>query len=268
MQEMNMNEELNCMETGSSNPAAPLLVFLHGLGSCAQDWMFQFPNFENEYRILALDFPGHGASAAITSWPDAAGMAARVLGTIRARSAQPFHLVGLSLGGMIALQLALDYPERIRTLTIVNAYASAPFSRLMLRQMLGRVPRFVRGNMYELGRWIAADLFPGVEKELFRELAAQRIAAVPRGTYARMVALIMRFNVAAQLTQIQQPVQVIAGAADRTVPLFAKQRLAEGLPGAQFHLVPDSGHGTPLDAPDEFNQLLSSFLESADRAIL
>ncbi|MGE5140594.1 MAG: alpha/beta fold hydrolase, partial [Rudaea sp.] len=106
--------------TGEGQP----LLFIHGLGSSTRDWELQVPEFAKSYRVITLDLRGHGQSgkpAEAYSMSLFAEDTARLLQSLGIDSA---HVVGLSLGGGVAFQLAIDYPALVKTLTIVN---SGPF---------------------------------------------------------------------------------------------------------------------------------------------
>jgi pimeloyl-ACP methyl ester carboxylesterase len=111
-------------------------------------------------------------------------------------------------------------------------------------------------------RFVAARLFPKPEQAELRALAAERIAANDMTTYTRLMLAIRAFDVTHRLSEIACPTLVIAGDRDTTVPLRAKQYLASHIPGARFELIADSGHATPVDQPEAFNQLVMDFIES------
>src|SRR2546428_2607041 len=102
---------------------APAIVFLHGLGSCADDWTWEIPGFERDHRLLLVDLPGHYRSP-LPAGALSVDVMADAVGALLARLGEPpAHVVGLSLGGCVALALALRAPERVRSLTVVNAFA-------------------------------------------------------------------------------------------------------------------------------------------------
>jgi pimeloyl-ACP methyl ester carboxylesterase len=115
-----------------------------------------------------------------------------------------------------------------------------------------------------LGAWVANALFPEKGQEQLRQLAATRIAANPRKSYLQAVQAIARFNLDGRLGEICCPTLIVAGGRDLIIPLDTKKRLAEQIPHARYALMPDSGHVTPIDAGEHFNELLLNFLSVND----
>ncbi len=243
--------------------AGDAIVLLHGLGSGGQDWLLQFPVLSEKFRVIAPDLPGHGRSEKPRSRvrvPDLANDVVSLLNTLEVSRA---HLVGLSLGGCVAQQMALDCPARVRSLTLVNTFA-----RFDLGEPGNALPLLVRMGVLGLlglpaqARFVAARMFPKPEQAPLRKLAAERIAANDPATYRRMLAAIQLFDVTRRLGEITCPALVIAGDRDSTVSLRAKRLLASRIPGARFELIADSGHATPVDQPEAFNQIVMDFVES------
>ena len=244
----------------------PLLLLLHGLGSRGEDWVFQIEALRDEYRVLAPDLRGHGDSPAASGWPTIGDMAVDVAELLEALGEHRAHVVGLSLGGGVALQLGLDYPQWVESLTIVNAAATLRVPRHRWPHAIVRVFLLLTGQRQRLGEWVAAGLFPRPEHRELRKEAAKRISSNLRRNYLRAIIAILRFNIADEVHRIQAPTLVVAGELDDTVPLGPKRDLARGISHASLEVIAGSGHATPLDAPDQFNSLLKSFLREQARA--
>jgi len=241
------------------------ITLLHGLGSCGDDWLLQVPPLVGHYRILAPDLPGHGNSSLERRLPLISHYADDVASLIAAQELYPTHVVGLSLGGLVAQQLALDYPELVRSLTLVNTFPQlkTALGRRKLRSM-GRLSFLLRGNMEGVGQWVAEGLFPGPDQAFMRQAAAERIGSNPRRAYLQAMWAAFRFNSRRRLPEINTPTLVVAGDADTTVSMDANMELVRCIPGAQLAVIPNSGHATPIDAADEFNQTLLDFLCQLD----
>lgn len=242
------------------------LLLLHGLGSSGDDWLLQQAAFAKHYPVITVDLRGHGCSDPGPGWPAIAAYAQDVAQLVAALELRSVHVLGLSLGGMVALQLALDAPERINSLTIVNACARLRVSRRGWMRTFGRVFLLGIGRMDWLGAWIAAGIFPDPVQKAWRQAAAARIAANPRSTYVRAVWAVARFNVVPRLGELRIPALILAGERDTTIALDSKQLLADRICGARMIRLPESGHGTPYDASERFNQLVLEFLEDRERA--
>jgi pimeloyl-ACP methyl ester carboxylesterase len=236
------------------------VVLLHGLGSRGDDWGLQVHALSEHYDVYTLDLPGHGASPPIHGWPaiaDYAGVVTDWMATERLGSA---HIVGLSLGGLIALQIGLDRREQVRSLTIVNAFSRMRFGVRGSLHSAGRLLLLMFGRMDWLGTWVASALFPEKGQEAVRRIAAQRIAATSRRSYLQAVAAVARFNLDERIHELNGPVLIVSGDRDLIVPMSLKRALADDIPHARFETIPGSGHVSPVDASERFNALLLDFL--------
>ncbi|MEA1976599.1 MAG: alpha/beta hydrolase [Chloroflexota bacterium] len=240
------------------------ITFLHGLGSCGEDWILQLPVVVKDNAVLTVDLPGHGQSSIPPTCTRISCFADDIADLIRTVGLGPTHVVGLSLGGAVAMQLALDYPEDVRSLTLVNMFAKLHSGSSGFFRKLVRIAFVALGRMDQVGEWVAAGLFPEPNQELLRQAAAERIASNPRGAYLRAIWAATRFDIRDRLHEIKAPTLVVAGELDQTVSMEAKKELAGNIPGAQLVVIPDSGHATPLDAVEEFNRTLLEFLSKVD----
>jgi len=246
-------------ESGSGDA----LLFLHGLGSCGQDWLLQMPVFCSRFRVIAPDLYGHGQTDEPRKRVSIAQMTADVACLLDELGVKRTHIVGLSMGGCVAQQLALDDPARVRSLTLVNTFArfdpGAPGNAIPLGIRLGVLSVL---GLPAQARFVAARMFPKPEQVQLRTLAAERIASNDLATYYHLLLALGAFDVTHRLREIACPTLVIVGDRDTTVPLRAKKFLAEHIRGARFELVADSGHATPIDQPEAFNRLVMNFVES------
>lgn len=244
----------------------PPLLFIHGLGSSTHDWIYQVVLFGGYYRTITFDLRGHGQSSKPPgpySIPQLAGDAA---GLLHHLGQFPAHVVGLSLGGSIALQLALDYPELVRSLVVVNSGPALPLDSLpeklhVLWNYLKRLVVIHGWGMRKMGEQLAANLLPGPEQAWQRQAMVERWAANDKRAYLAAMSAMRGWNVTARLPDITCPVQIIHAEYDYT-PLSFKQRYAAHLPKAELAVIPDARHLTPVDKPAEFNRTLLSFLQA------
>jgi 3-oxoadipate enol-lactonase len=239
-------------------------VLLHGLGSCADDWPLQRGALEGRWPVLALDLRGHGRSTPARRPFSVGDMAADVAGVLDHLGCQPAHLVGLSLGAVVGLELALGRPDRVRSLTMTNGFAHLAIPPEGLASAAGRLLLYFTGRMDWLGRWIAKALFPRPDQEFLRRQAADRIAADDWLSYGLTMWALRKYDARPRLDGVTTPTLVIAGEQDPVVPRSAKEQLRASIAGARLVTIPGSGHASPLDAPQEFNRILVQFLESVD----
>jgi len=243
-------------------PGTPI-VLLHGLGSCGDDWLLQVPAFSTCHRVLTLDLRGHGQSEKPRR-PYAIGdLASDVAGLLDHIEAETAHVVGFSHGGTVALQLALDHPDRVGSLVLVNTFARyRPANLRSVIRLLRRLAFLLAGRMELVGTEVAAGLFPGPDQAAQRKATIQRISRDDRRAYLLAIRALSRHDLRPRLGQITAPTLVILGDRDMTVSPRAGEELARRIPGARLTVIPDSGHATPIDQPEQFNQAVLAFVDS------
>jgi len=241
------------------------LLLLHGLGSRSEDWQLQVPVFAERYQVITADMRGHGRTAKPPGPYSVPMMAADVFGLLDALGSDAAHVVGLSMGGMIAFQMAVDRPERVRSLVIVNsgpALVAHTFSerlRVWQRLALARLSKPAR-----TAQFLGPRLFPKPEQaELRAMFIAQWAQNDPRAYRAAMRALV-GWSVLDRVSAIRCPTLVISGDRDYTPPA-AKEGYTALIPTAQLVVIDDSGHATPIDQAERFNAVVLEFLADVGR---
>jgi 3-oxoadipate enol-lactonase len=246
-----------------------LVVLLHGLGGSRISWEPQLAALGARRRVVAWDLPGYGASEPLPDDPvtvralaDAAARFIQALGAPRA------HVVGISMGGMIAQYLAAWHPAQVRSLTLLST--SPAFG--------------LDGTRPE--EWRAARLAPldqGLEPIDFAERVlgaiagphitveamAQQRAAMARITSAalrRSIDCLVTHDTRSMLAEIQVHTLVMVGALDEETPETYSEHLARGIPNATLAVVAGAGHLLNVEAPDEVNRLIGRHLEIAEVA--
>jgi pimeloyl-ACP methyl ester carboxylesterase len=180
------------------------------------------------------------------------------------RTTAPVHVVGLSLGAAVALQLALEQPESVRSLVLVNGFSRLRPRSLRLGSLIGRLVLLAVGPMKWLGEWVARDLFPHATQLELRRVAAARIANNDRRSYRVLLCALAGFDVSGELKHIECPTLVIASEGDRILNGPEKVLLAESIPNARLLWLRDSGHAAPIDSPDRINSALLQFLAEVE----
>jgi pimeloyl-ACP methyl ester carboxylesterase len=187
-------------------------------------------------------------------------MAGDVAALLRHLGEPPIHVLGLSLGGCVGLALALRAPSQVRSLTLVNAFARFRPAGAAAARLALRVALLATTPMPVVGALVARSLFPRPEQEALRRMAAERLGRTSRRAYGAAMAALAGFDARGTLASVACPTMVVAGADDRTVDLDVKERLARGIRGARWVVVPGSGHVTNVDEPDAFNAVVMEFL--------
>jgi pimeloyl-ACP methyl ester carboxylesterase len=173
----------------------------------------------------------------------------------------PVHIVGLSLGGMVAFQLAVDAPKRVKSLTIVNSGPVVPAETFKQRLPLYVRLLYIRAlGLRRMAKKIAKRLFPEPGHADLRNQFIERLAANDKRCYlASLRAIFAGWGVAEHLGEIRCPVLFLAADQDYT-PVALKQRFVDRMPDARMVVIPESRHALPLEKPDEFNRALADFL--------
>jgi pimeloyl-ACP methyl ester carboxylesterase len=245
------------------------VVFIHGWASSSRMWLGVMEALAGERRCVALDLPGHGQSAKpAVGWYSLPNFVSVTYGLAAALQACPATLVGHSLGGTIALEYALRYPQDVERLVLVNPVVTGRL-QFNLHWLTRRMPG--RALMT-----LARRLWPRLATRIQQGLVQDRLRLAPEGyarrnledlTLASVDALLgsaraARHDLSPCLDGIRAPTLVVVGSRDLTVPPEEGRRAARKIPGARLVELPTDHH--PGDeTPDEFVSALRGFLEEA-----
>ncbi len=239
---------------------APLL-FIHGLGSSIRDWEPQVDFFAERYKVILFDVRGHGKSSKPPGPYSIPQFAADTANLLEKLEVAPVHVVGISMGGMIAFQLAIDHPEMLKTLTIVNSspeYIVRTFkARLQTWQRFLVIRIF---GMRKIGEIISQRMFPKPEHAELRDVFVERWAENDPRAYRASMRAILGWSVMSHLGGIECPTLVVASDGDYT-PVGEKESYTEQIPKGELSVIADSRHGVTVERPEEFNSVLESFLQ-------
>lgn len=241
-------------DSAPQGAAAPPLVLIHGAGGTHRHWGEEIRALPGR-RVVALDLPGHGRSPGPA--PGSIGGHARsVLAALDGLGLASAALAGSSMGGAIAMTLALEAPARVAGLVLVSTGARLRVSPALL-QATADPAAFARAAD-GLAEWLFGPLAPSsLRRELVRNLLAQA-PGVAHGDFTACNA----FDVMSRLGEIRSPTLVVCGAEDRLTPPRYAAFLHEGIPGARLEVVPGAGHLVPLEAPAEVARVIEAFLAS------
>jgi pimeloyl-ACP methyl ester carboxylesterase len=246
--------------TGVGQP----ILLIHGLGSSARDWELQVPAFAPQFQVIAADLRGHGRSAKPRGRYSISLFAGDMAALLRALGAGPAHVVGLSLGGMVALELALSSPEIVRSLVIINSGPEAPASSL--RERLGLVGVYLRRvalvrlrGMRALGELLARQLLPEPGQATLRRAFVERWAENDRRAYLAALRAIGGWSARHRLPALRCPTLVVSADMDYT-PVAYKADYCADIPRGELAVIAGSRHLTPIDRPAELNAIMLGFL--------
>ncbi len=246
------------------NPSgARKVLLLHGLGANSESWRFQMPVLaEKGFHVIAPDVPGFGQSPPAKNMQVSVAEFAHIIAQfLKKLEIHRTHVIGISMGGTIALQLVLDYPQVVDKLILVNTFASLGLnSPLLLPYFLLRFILVYTLGIPAQANIVAKKLFPHPDQEILRqELIRQILQSNPR-TYRAAMRALARFDATHRLSEINTPTLVVSGAEDTTVPLEKQTQLAEGIPNATHVVIPEAGHAITVEKAEAFNRHMLDFL--------
>lgn len=237
-------------------PDAPGIVFVHGTRLTRAMWTAQLDGLSDEFRTIAFDLPGHGSRAAETFTLDGAADALSM--TIRDHAAGRAVVVGLSLGGYVAMTLAAREPERIRGLVLAGATADHVGLRaLPVRALAAAMDRFDDARLDRLNRWFFTHRFPPA--------IADPIVAGGFWSAGGAVALrsLVGERFAPRLAAYPGPTLILNGEFDLPFRLSAG-RFAKAAGNVRRVRLTGASHLTNLDRPVGFNEAVRRFARSLD----
>lgn len=250
-------------ETGAPD-AEPLLLIM-GWGGDHTAWAFQVPAFAAGYRVIALDNRGAGQSDAPDEPYTIPGMAEDAVGVLDALGIRRAHICGASMGGMIAQELVLAHPDRVRTVQLhgtaawIDAYGRFVMDSFLTVKARGDREENIRAGL----PWIFARRTLA-ERPDFVRLWIERGLEYPHPTgltgLRRQAEAIRGHDTRERLDRIRVPTLVTVGAEDILVPPVFSRELHARIPGAELVLIPDAGHVHFIEEPSLFNAMCLEFL--------
>ncbi|MFC3170407.1 alpha/beta fold hydrolase [Paracoccus fontiphilus] len=240
--------------------AASALVLVHGYLGSAAHWRDQIARFGGRIRVVAPDLPGFGARSTETAPDSIAGFAQDILRQLDEQGVQSFHLVGHSMGGMIAQEIAALAPARVGRLVL---YGTGP---------QGALPNRFEPIAASRARIMSEGLGPAIERIVASWFLTGEAApgypgcadlASHVGTQAALAALtaMESWDGRDRLGVIVAPTLVLWGDCDRSYGWSETEMLWRGIPRASLAVVPGAAHNVHQEKPEIFNRLLSDFLE-------
>jgi esterase len=257
-------------------PSALPLVLLHGITGHARTWDTLATALATDWRVLALDQRGHGDSAPAPDGDYGVGAMADDLGAFAdALGLRTFTLLGLSMGGRVAMGFAGAHPQRVERLVIVDIAPDIhPPGMTRIRAMIANAPEAIESEEWAVETAMAAN--PRADVGELRHRIKHALRREPDGTltwkYARDVREMMRrggrrepLDLWERLTHITCPTLLVRGAESDVLSPELAQRMLAALPDGRLVEVPGAGHTVPGDRPAEFVEVVRRFLSSGAR---
>ncbi len=268
------NSPVNVVELGEGPP----VLFVHGLIGSWPNWLEQLPVLARTHRVIAVDLPGSNHSPAPTGNVSISGYARTLDALLDTLELDAAAIVGHSMGGFAAAELALEHPRRVERLVLVapaglSTYHDPRDPRAM--RELRRIHRVQRPFAATVA-WGAAHADalarrPGLRKIALRSLvhrpdrlpaplAAELIRGADMAAFVPALHAILDYDFRHRLPEIACPTLIVWGAEDRVVTVRDADAYAELIPGSRSVVLPDTGHLPQVERPAELNALLAEFL--------
>jgi 3-oxoadipate enol-lactonase len=247
----------------------PAVLLVHGFTNFGLVWGPQIAALAySGYRVIVPDLAGHGLSAPVEAVTDVPALASDMVALLDVLGIDRVVVCGLSLGGMVAQQMAIDHPQRAAALVVADSRADNNGMQAMVERWIaefegpgGPLGRLDKTYPMLLNEAYRSSVSGQATLDLWRlvlsQVTGRSLASVARG--------MLGFDVTAGLPAVDAPTLVISGEEDRLIPPALSQRSAELIHGARFEIIPEAGHISSLDSAAAFNQLLLAFL--ADPAV-
>jgi 3-oxoadipate enol-lactonase len=247
----------------------PTLVLIHGLGGSAEaTYAPLIERLQSEFRLLAFDNRGVGGSDKPDGPYALAEFARDTHGLMRNLGIDSAHIVGHSLGGMIAQQLAVDYPDAAQSLVLADCPGT--LGDAARTNFETRAATVEAGGTAAIVDGVIKNGIGSQAKERYPELVErfrQSLLASPAKPYAASCRAVASLDLIERLPAFRRPVLVLRGDQDGGVPLEAAQALAAAFPNGRFEEVPESGHNTPFENAPVFADLVAAFLHAGASAV-
>ncbi len=240
-----------------------LLIFLHGIGGNKRNWQPQFSSSAKHFTSLAWDARGYGDSADDPPLGLFADFADDLAGLVSHLDSGPAHIVGLSMGGMIALDLVDRYPDLLASLVLADSAAGFGPSTVQERaEFLDRrlTPLLAGASLSELAPTLLEVLITKDASAEVRQMVLDSLLRLRTQPYMQTLKAFTTTDFSSSVARITKPTLVIVGAEDRVLPVQKSEALASCIHDARLVVIPACGHLSNIECADAFNAHVGAFL--------
>ncbi|MBI2816790.1 MAG: alpha/beta hydrolase [Acidobacteria bacterium] len=239
------------------------IVFIHGAGDSSAVWERQTAAFSKQHQVLAIDLPGHGARLAEIGFDSHQQNAAEVCRLMDQHGMKKAVVAGHSMGGAVALTLALNHPDRVQGLVLVATGARMKMRPEFLEQARESAAKY--GNTKPGATHVIPVeqmVHPSMPPAIVHWLEEKTGNASAQATYGDFQAN-NNFDVMSRLAEIKVPTLVVGGSDDRMAPQKFAEFLANAIQGARLEVLTPSGHYPQVEQEEAFNRCFEAFLAAA-----
>ena len=241
------------------------LLLIHGLGTDHLGWIMQRPALAKDFRCIAIDNRGSGRSDKPIASYELTDLASDALAVLDAEGVESAHVVGASMGGVVAQILAVTRPGRVRSLVLAcTACNMGEWREELFREWIERAPvlgmrRFMTENLnWLIGPRSMRRLWP-----IANVIGIMASRSPSHGVVNQLRALLsVDQSLMSELATITAPTLVVVGSQDILTPVADSEQVASMIPGAEFAVIRGAAHGLMFDHARTFNSMLLDFLET------
>lgn len=240
------------------------LVLIHGLGGDLRTWDADVPVFARHHRVLRSDMRGFGASDKPPGPYSPSLFACDLDGLLAVAGVRNAHVVGISMGGVIAQRLALDFPARVRSLVLVSTSSEVGAKSIAAwRRLADTVERLGFDARSADASRAFSPSFAARHPEIVADLGRRTAANDPRG-YAAAARAVSDYNWTAELPRLTAPTLILQGLDDQLTPPGGSVKMSRSLPHARLLMIAEAGHNVPIERPEVFHNSVLAFTAGVD----
>ena len=256
-----MSFVVNHIEKGPEDSDA--IIFLHGVGGDSHSWDFQLEGFSESYRAIAWDMPGYGGSPLVSpmTFEMLSDSFISLLDHLKIDQA---HVVGHSMGGMVAQQAIATSPDRFKSLILsATSPAFGKADGVFQKQFIAaRLKPLEDGlSMAELAKKQVPNMVGDTPNPKGLEMAYSSMSKVRIETFTAAMHCLVTFDRRDNLSLIKTPTLLISGEKDTNAPAPMMEKMGSKIPGAEYICMANVGHLSNIEKPKEFNNVVKKFIE-------
>jgi pimeloyl-ACP methyl ester carboxylesterase len=245
----------------AGDPAGKPLLLLHGYTDTSRSWSLLVPHLA-KYRLLIPDQRGHGASEAPDCCYSTSQFAFDAKLFLDALGVERAGIAGHSLGSMVAIAFAAEYPDRVSKIALIGSTALVPVKRgdwlfdqtAVLKWPLDRHSEFMR-------EWHPANQPTAVDRA-FADAAMEEILVISPHVWRGVMRELAYVPVGRHASDVRAPALILSGGKDPLFPPEHHASLVKAFPGAESHVFPELGHNAPWEAPADVGERLARFFDA------
>ncbi|MCP8310266.1 MAG: alpha/beta hydrolase [Candidatus Methylarchaceae archaeon HK01M] len=255
------NIDINYQEEGAGFP----LILIHGLSDDSTLWAPLMPKFSRHYWSIALDVRGHGHSGKPDMPYSIQLFSEDLLGFFEKLEIPQAHLLGLSMGGAIAQQFALDHPEKIRSIILLSAFS---YNDSNLQNIFKRLQKSFERDGFsvffdEVVKLVVSPEFASANADAIAEMKGKSIKINSPTAILHAIDACLDFNVKDRISQISHPTLIISGKEDILTPPQLGEQIHRSIKGSEWKIIEGVGHN--LLIPEKIQELAQIILKFLGR---